>query len=254
MIGKIQFTRMEFLTVITCVLVLFLCLGAGLNRGREFEKRIACQANMRVTNQAVLSFSEDNEGGVPYTKDAVWLWDTAYYTTDQIIAYGGHRDAFFCPSQKIKTSQDCRFWQFSQVVYTGQTEPVVEPTDLIARRDAFRLITYVFMFRSQATTPQIMGTPAKQWVLNTQTVSTPAETELSADAILSSQYTSPTNFSDIRDGACWMSWGISDTSNHLDHNQQPMGSNISFVDGHVGWRDFSAIQIRYMRGSPYFWW
>jgi prepilin-type processing-associated H-X9-DG protein len=252
MIGKIQFTRMEFLTVFSCVLVLFLCVGAGLNRGREFEKRIACQANMRLTNQAVLNFSQDNEGGVPYTTSANWLWDTAYYTTDQIIAYGGHRDAFFCPSQKIKTSQDCRFWQFSQIVGSGQTTPVVEPTAVSSRKQQFRLITYAFMFRSQATTPQILGTPAKQWVLNTQTVSNPAETELSADAILSSNNAQPINYSDIRTGACWYYWGISDTSNHLDHNQQPMGSNISFVDGHVGWRDFSAIQLRCTGG--YFWW
>jgi prepilin-type processing-associated H-X9-DG protein len=43
------------------------------------------------------------------------------------------------------------------------------------------------------------------------------------------------------------------TSSHIERNR-PSGGNLLFVDGHVAWRRFREMQVRYSPGSrPGFW-
>ncbi|TSA54804.1 MAG: hypothetical protein D4R45_03430, partial [Planctomycetaceae bacterium] len=38
----------------------------------------------------------------------------------------------------------------------------------------------------------------------------------------------------------------------LTHGSKPVGTNVLFVDGHLEWRPFSDMVVRF--SEPYHWW
>lgn len=109
---------------------------------------------------------------------------------------------------------------------------------------------------SNGTKP-ILGTGNKKWVSSIY-VDNPSETELVVDALLSQKYNyDPAiypngNFGRINIGGAFMN----DSSNHIKTMAEPYGGNVGFVDGHVEWRPFEQMQLRYefFTRGPLWWW
>ena len=81
----------------------------------------------------------------------------------------------------------------------------------------------------------------------------PALTELVTDATLSTGPDVETaSFVEVR-GGLWDRWQIFDRTNHLGRSSRPIGTNILFVDGHLEWRKFDDMIVRYTV-PPYHWW
>ena len=83
-----------------------------------------------------------------------------------------------------------------------------------------------------------------------------SETELLVDGILSDSSDPVTaNFADVRNGGKVGITGSGDRSTHLDRGKsgKPKGGNVLFVDGHVDWRKFDEMEVRWTSGVN-FWW
>ena len=86
----------------------------------------------------------------------------------------------------------------------------------------------------------------------------PASTELITDATLSTGSDIETaSFLEVR-GGLWDRWQIFDRTNHVGRGGIPVGTNVLFVDGHLEWRLFRDMVVRYSPESvaniPYHWW
>jgi prepilin-type processing-associated H-X9-DG protein len=44
-----------------------------------------------------------------------------------------------------------------------------------------------------------------------------------------------------------------DQTSHLKSDDEPLGGNMGFLDGHVDWRNFQDMEVRYSAGTM-FWW
>ena len=196
-------------------------------------------------------YGGENDGRLPLNAMGNWMWDISYSTTDYIIATGGDRHTFYCPSDPTKTPDMIHFWQFSQNVPLG-TKPgsVAEPET--GRDQQFRVTGYFWMMDTKnGRSYQPEGIPQKNWV-KTLNCKKPVETELVVDATLSTGADPKTaNFAEVRGGS-WGRWQILDRTNHLTHGDNPDGGNIVFADGHLDWRRFSEMDVRV--SPPFHWW
>jgi len=70
------------------------------------------------------------------------------------------------------------------------------------------------------------------------------------------------NYFSITGGGVGGNFNTVDNSNHpsrqiitsgSNSGIKPMGANIAFADGHVGWRPFEEMKFRVQKG-PWFWW
>ncbi len=245
------FTLIELLVVIAIIAVLMAILMPALQRAKEQARRINCSNNLRQIGLSLHMYGGENDGWLPLNASGSWLWDIAYSTTDYIIATGGDRHTFYCPSDPTKSPDMTHFWQFTQNVQPGTPLGSV-PEPETGRDHHFRVTGYFWMMDTKSGRPyQPEGTPKKRWV-KTLNCKQPANTELVVDATLSTgSDTKTASFAEVRGGS-WGRWQILDRTNHLIHGDRPDGGNILFVDGHLEWRRFSEMDARVW--SPYHWW
>jgi len=245
------FTLIELLVVIAIIAILMAILMPALQRAKEQARRINCSNNLKQIGLSLHMYGGENDGWLPLNASGYWLWDIAYSTTDYIIATGGDRHTFYCPSDPTKSPDMAHFWQFTQNVQPG-TPPGSVPEPETGRDQHFRVTGYFWMMDTKSGRPyQPEGTPKKRWV-KTLNCKQPANTELVVDATLSTGSDPKTaSFAEVRGGS-WGRWQILDRTNHLIHGDRPTGGNILFVDGHLEWRRFSEMDVRVR--SPYHWW
>jgi prepilin-type N-terminal cleavage/methylation domain-containing protein/prepilin-type processing-associated H-X9-DG protein len=249
--GSKGFTLIELLVVIAVIAVLMAILLPALRRAKDQAKRVVCANNLEQIGISMHMYGDENDGKLPLNAAGNWLWDVAYSTTDYIIATGGDKHTFYCPSDPTKNADMMNLWQFSQNA-APETRPGDIPEPQTNRNQQFRVTGYFWMMDTQSGRsyhPQ--GTPKKDWVksLNCEK---PAETELVLDATLSTGPDPKTaSFVEVRGGS-WSRWQIFDRTNHLTQGDRPAGANILFVDGHLEWRRFTGMQVRV--SPPFHWW
>lgn len=241
------YNKRDFMVLIVCTIFLIFTIGSVGKRGREQARRMVCASNIKTQLSALMLFAEENEGGFPST-GGFWPWDFEYHRANQILRCMGVdvqkpsveedipvQDVFYCPSNFPQIIARNIYWHFA-----------VDS----ANERGYRLAGYVFMWpatwNSHGGAP-ILGSGNKRWV-KTIYVDEPAETELVVDAIMSQNG----NFGKITVGGMPV-FGFFDSSSHLKTAREPAGGNIGFVDGHVQWRLFDEMEIRYQAG-PYWWW
>jgi prepilin-type processing-associated H-X9-DG protein len=102
--------------------------------------------------------------------------------------------------------------------------------------------------------------PAKQWARSTTSTKNhtpPAEVELITDVTASNGPNRETSDFTRAQGGCFDRWQVYDRSNHLRNSTTPSGGNILFLDGHVTWRKFQEMELRWpylASGNPSMWW
>jgi prepilin-type N-terminal cleavage/methylation domain-containing protein/prepilin-type processing-associated H-X9-DG protein len=245
------FTLIELLVVIAVIALLMGILMPALQRARELSKRIDCKNNLKQIGLSMNMYGGDNDAKLPLNAAGNWMWDVSYATTDYVIATGGDRRTFYCPTDPTKTSEMANLWQFSQdAPIDANPDTFEEPTT--RREDEFRVTGYFWMMdtrNGRSYHPQ--GEPEKDWV-TTLNCEQPASTELVTDATLSTGSDPDTaSFTEVR-GGTYSRWQIFDRTNHLIRGSRPAGANIVFVDGHLEWRHFTEMAVRV--SPPYHWW
>jgi len=274
------FTLIELLVVIAIIALLMSIIVPALNKAKVIAQKTMCTNNIRSQALGVRLYAEQNDSIVPYNVGGNWFWDMSFYSTNQIrqLADIDHK-SFFCPVNKLKKSDDARFWQYSWVgaadgpprPANGTTPvPLKDESNLTVTRqkELFRVLSYVYMFERLNTSGTSMYAGITQlrtgekpvWVKKMSDLRNASATVMIADSTISQ--TLNDNFSQITAGGLWSMYQIYDTSNHLStsrsgtgtNNVVPSGGNVAFADGHVIWRDYpEELKCRLLLGQYFYW-
>ena len=211
----------ELLVVVGIIAVLIAILLPALRKAREQAKNVQCQSNLRNCGQALIIYANANKGKLPQhtgtpNSGAGWLWDVSFGTRDAMVKNGATRHTLYCP---FYNEQDAdALWNYKD---TGNYDT------------SYAVMGYFFLFaRLPATSgASLIGReylPTINPHIRTPNAPTrPAEIELATDAVT------------YQNGR-WSGFGGWNNIHVTPHMERgiPTGSNILFLDGHVGWRPF----------------
>lgn len=249
------FTLIELLVVISIIAILMAILMPALNRARNQARRVTCANNLKQIGLSLHMYGNEYDGKLPLNANqGYWWWDIAYSTTDYIIATGGDRHTFYCPSDKSKNGDMAIVWQFGSNPPIGaRIEDVQEPAT--GRDSIYRVTSYFWIMdtKNKPRDDRPLGMPASWKWPKTVNVRNPGGTELVLDATLSTGIDPETaSFTEIH-GGLYDRYQIYDRTNHVGRGDRPEGANILYVDGHQDSRNFSHMIVR-RTDVPVHWW
>ena len=272
---KKAFTLIELLVVIAIIALLLSIVMPALGRAKIYAQKVICSNNLKQQSLGTILYSNENDSYVPTSGLGPWLWDTSFWMTNELSRYAGftENDTFFCPANKIKSAEDARFWQYSWLY--GSTHeskvPLRDESGLTPaqQRSYYRVLPYLYMFDKYdadgvSILKQTLETGEKaNWIRKLSAVKASGSKPMVMDVMIS-QAGQNWNFFNITAGGIGALSGstLVDSSNHpsrqklcsgANQGPKPDGSNIAYADGHVDWKKYEDMEIKYTQGQ-WFWW
>ncbi|HXT10827.1 MAG TPA: prepilin-type N-terminal cleavage/methylation domain-containing protein [Candidatus Angelobacter sp.] len=226
--SRTAFTLIELLVVIAIIAILAAMLLPALASAKEKAHRASCASNLHQQGVMLQIYTSDNRDRYPdlryppYTMTpptavGLWPWDISTNFTDQMIANGGTRDIFYCPSYAAFNCSNT--WNFSPV---------------------FRILGYVYMLPGAGMNA---GGRTEQPYWKTNALGTALQPPSSAEVVVDVVIRQNTgSYSDITVGGLT----ILQRTSHLARGT-PTGGNELYEDTHVEWRPFREM---YNNGNP----
>lgn len=232
------FTLIELLVVIAVIAVLMGILMPALQRVREQSRRQSCASQVRQHCLAFLMYADDNNTRLPLPDiPGGWMWDLDVDVVNFMLQSGMTQEMFYCPSNQAMHPNMDHFWTF-------QAE--VEDDKKLSGNFIVSGYCYILdLAPGKGTRPAIQNNKSgsKIW-LKTTTEKRAVQRELCVDATLcawdqqSEEY--PNGNFGMVPGGTLNQVQLYDRTSHLKNDAQPSGMNVSFLDGHVAWRNFST--------------
>jgi prepilin-type N-terminal cleavage/methylation domain-containing protein/prepilin-type processing-associated H-X9-DG protein len=262
------FTLIELLVVIAIIAILMAILLPALRRVREQAREQSCAARIRQHLFAFTIYANDNDGTLPLPASGFyWLQDVAVTTVNFMLSSGLTRETYYCPSNENHQRYNDLFWKYTNNTWNGRR--FTEESGYIVSGYCYILQTTNGNERYRnggtATSEEIAHYQSddepKIWLRTTQQKQ-PAIRELCVDSIMGQVQPSTKygyNFQKVQ-GGIYAQSRVYDRTSHLKNEEEPLGGNIGFLDGHVTWRHFTPdvdtngrAVSRYGTG-PYFFW
>lgn len=225
------FTLVELLVVVGIIGILIALLLPALNQAREQARRTQCAAGLHNLGIAFNVYANENKRKLPMHAGPGnnWFWDIPFGTRDAIIRAGATRDNFYCPSGDLQN--DDALWEFNGWTVSGYFWMMQRIGGGGLGNPAFFILGY------PVSAPDEMKRLRRR-------IDAPmaSETELVADANLSVGAPPNRRFSGVYGG--WPGH----RSNHIKQGWRGVGGNVLFLDGHVEWRDITAMKLRFSPG------
>ncbi len=255
------FTLIELLVVISIIAVLMAILLPALGRVREQARQRSCGAKVRQHVLAMVMYADQANNRLPLPEHGGgWFWDVDTSTVNFMLSNGMTQEMFYCPSNDNQQKNMDEYWSFNTNSWDGKRFTSTDNSFIVAG------YAYVLDLANGQRPPMKrerfdrLDTPAlpvePQW-LRTTVTKQPAFRELALDVVLSArEEISPSypngNFAFVAGGMLG-DHQVYDRTSHLKTDALPLGGNIGFLDGHVTWRPFNEMVVRY--GSDrLFWW
>ena len=276
------FTLVELLVVIAVIALLMAILMPVLRKAQDQAMRILCGNREKNLLLAFTMYADTHNNKIP-NGGGYWPWDIPMNTRNQLLrcmgvdvdsftyneasenpgdmtfsvptGYGGgssggvpiqYSDNFYCPANKATTRVRTAYWNFSSYIVAGYGVLWYAGWNDNGRRPIYAAMT-------PEDIPNLTD-PTKKWV-DRMDMPQASESELLVDATQSqfsgnnrTQYPYG-NFVKLTVGG-----NAIDSSSHWTTDSKATGGNIGFVDGHVEWRSWSDMKIRWGGGDPRWWW
>ncbi len=229
------FTLIELLTVIAIIGILAAILIPIVEKARESGRRAVCVSGIRQIGMAAHVYATEHNDRLPDMQGVGnWSWDVRVGVMDDLLNIGGGEwDMFFCPSGGYDDARRQEMYER----FVSSTDP-----------DSFRPTSYVLLFNNPPGIPERyhnerIGEPEPPAGRRETNYQTEAQRELAVDAVMDQGG----KFTGLTGGL-----SFAHQSNHMDGGA-PAGGNVVFLDGHVEWRPFTAMEMR-APGHANFWW